>query len=263
MLTRDFLDERLVPELEYGTVQYFDHIRRYLFAQEFARGKRTADIACGTGYGSRLLAQAGSRSVLSIDLAPDALRYAGRVSPDTDAINWLQADGMHLPLADSTIDLIVSFETLEHMPDPDRFLTELRRILAPDGLLIFSVPNRDVASPGSAVPFSPYHHFEPTLAELDPLLHHSGWKIDARHGLYHSARAQRLLHPARGVFDKQPHIMAWSAILRRVALDLLPPLVYQRLRKAPQLEISDSILTRNVDQSAAYFICVCTPLPVI
>src|SRR4051794_425671 len=105
LLGRDFLDERLVPELEVDTVQYFDHIRRYLFAQQFARGKVVADIACGSGYGSDILLRAHAQQVFAIDISPNALIYA---RARWKHIHFLQGDAARLPLGTSTIDTVVS-----------------------------------------------------------------------------------------------------------------------------------------------------------
>lgn len=258
MLTRDFLDERLVPELDADTVQYYDHIRRYLFAQQFVQGKRTADIACGTAYGSVMLQQAGATSVIGVDLSSDALRYAIR-RPDRHGSEVLlvQADGLKLPLQTGSIDVVVSFETVEHIPTPEQFLNEIRRILSPGGLLIVSVPNRAVASPGSDTPFSPYHAFEPTLSELKTLITANGFHLRALHGMTHSIRSRSLLRGATGKFSRQPRIIAWSAYLRRTLIDLIPPILYQRIRQAPPLSISDSILTDQADEHSSYFVCVC------
>ena len=86
-LSKAFLDERHVPELESGTTQYFDHIRRYLFAQQFVAGLTVLDIACGTGYGSNILHLARAKPVISIDISAEALAYAsahyGRVGAGT------------------------------------------------------------------------------------------------------------------------------------------------------------------------------------
>ena len=108
MLTRSFLDERLVPELEYGTIQYFDHMRRYLFAQQFVQGKRVLDIATGTGYGSDILNRGGAAQVFGIDLDIQALKYAAR---KWQAAQLLQADAAAIPFGDRSIDVVVSYET--------------------------------------------------------------------------------------------------------------------------------------------------------
>ena len=205
LLTKDFLDERLVPELEGGTVQYFDHMRRYLFAQQYVANKRVLDLACGTGYGSELITRGGAQRVIAFDIDPAALHYAKkhwhRKAP---TIHFGQADASKIPLPSQSVDILVSFETIEHLPAPQLFLTEVKRLLVPNGKFIVSTPNRSVSSPGSTTPFSPYHSFEPNLAEFLALFESVGWHLDAIQGIQHSRRAMALIRPTSAAFSRQP-----------------------------------------------------------
>ncbi len=258
-LTRAFLDERLVPELEAETIQYFDHIRRYLFAQEFVAGKTVLDIACGTGYGSEMLRRGGARHVLSCDLSAAALAYAASMR---DSLTMAQADALALPLRAGSLEVVVSFETLEHLTDAARFLDEVRRVLIPAGIFILSTPNRLVASPGSDTPYSPYHAFEPTAPELRALLSNSGWKITAFYCMMRSERAARLAVPQTAPFAQQDDQPANIAYLRKFVRDLLPPILtrwHSRRRGIPQFDLADAILMREVREDAAYFVVVCSP----
>jgi len=257
LLSKDFLDERLVPELETGTAQYFDHIRRYLFAQQFVQKKTVLDVACGTGYGSNILRLGRARQVISIDISPAALRYASR---QWGVRGLLQADATCLPLRSGIIDVIVSFETLEHLAAPDSFLSEAARLLRPAGTLILSTPNRAMASPGSLIPFSPYHTFEPTLPELELLLKNAGWQIVELYGIVHSPRLEAIIAPASQAFAKTGNQIAWAAYLRRWLQNILPGALYQwqsRVRHIPQFGIEDSILTRQADEKSSYFVVRC------
>ena len=259
-LTKAFLDERLVPELEGGTVQYFDHIRRYLFAQQYVAGQRVLDIACGTGYGGDILRRGGARHVIGMDISREVLGYAGRRWKSTPGTaHFVQADANCLPLPDRAVDVIVSFETLEHLPGPLRFLAEAKRVLAVDGVLIVSTPNRAVASPGSATPHSPYHAFEPTLTEFRTLFESSGWRIHNLSGISHSARVAALVHPVQAPFTRQTSQIAWAAYLRKWVVDMLPPALYNqlsRLRHIPQMDIADAILTKTATEQSSYFVAV-------
>ena len=98
------------------------------------------DAACGTGYGSALLADT-ARTVVGADIARDAVDYARGHFPAPN-LRLAQADCLALPFSDGRFDLVVAFEIIEHLENPEAFLAELRRVLDPSGVLILSTPNR-------------------------------------------------------------------------------------------------------------------------
>jgi SAM-dependent methyltransferase len=258
LLRQDFLRERLVPELEPDTVQYFDHIRRYLYAQQFVQGRMVLDIACGTGYGRDILAMGGALRTIGIDISLEALHYAAALR---GANGFCCGNATHLPVKSVSLDLVVSFETLEHLHEPARFLAEVARVLKPDGDFVLSVPNRAVVSPGSPTPFSPYHAFEPTLSEFETLLASSGWKIEELRGISHSPRLEALVSPNTAV---QAYVrddgVAWGAYLRLWFRNLLPRALYEwqaRVRGMPQFQIADSVLTEQASEESYYFLARC------
>lgn len=121
------------------------HLRRYEFASAYTRGLRVADIACGTGYGSRLLMSEGAASsVVGLDIDAAAVSYAAcRFA--AERVTFGVADGTATGLASGSVDLITSFETIEHVPDARALLAEFARILTPrtgrGGKLVLSTPN--------------------------------------------------------------------------------------------------------------------------
>src|SRR5271166_1851536 len=155
--------ERMVPEQAHGRI-FWEHIARYRFAKDFVRGKRVLDIACGEGYGAAAFARAGAASVVGIDISPNVCEHARRKY----GIDARAGDAQRIPLPDRSIDLIVSFETIEHVPEPAVFLRECARVLVPEGTLIVSTPNRPVYSGESAR--NPFHQFEFNEEEFLDLL---------------------------------------------------------------------------------------------
>jgi SAM-dependent methyltransferase len=145
--------ERMVPEEAHGRI-FWEHIARYRFAKDFVRGKRVLDIACGEGYGASSLAKAGAASVVGVDIAADVCEHARRKY----AIDARVGDAQAIPLPNRSVDVIVSFETIEHVNAPAEFLQECVRVLAPAGTLIISTPNRPVYS-GEASQ-NPFHRIE-------------------------------------------------------------------------------------------------------
>lgn len=142
-----------------------EHRSRYRFASHWVTGKRVLDIACGVGFGAVLLAAAGGR-VLGLDRDAAAL-YEARVAGAATCLAL--ADGTRLPLRDDDLDVIVCFETIEHIAGYASFVGELRRVLRPDGVLILSTPNR-AFGPASLHQNNPYHVREFTGDELEELL---------------------------------------------------------------------------------------------
>src|SRR4051812_34227853 len=138
----NFTGERFAPEVS-GAIWY-EHWHRYCVAQPLTRGLRVLDAACGEGYGSFLLAQT-AKKVVGIDIAPEAVAHA-RSRYVKSNLRYVEGSCTALPLANGSIDLIVSFETIEHLHEQSEMLAEFRRVLVPNGVLVISSPNPPVYS---------------------------------------------------------------------------------------------------------------------
>lgn len=161
-----FTGERFVPEVS-GAIWY-EHWHRYSLVAPLVRGRTVLDAACGEGYGSMLLARE-AESVTGIDIDAAAVAHASRRYAANGRLRYVQASCTRLPLADASVDVIVSFETIEHLAEQDDMLAEFRRVLRPDGCLLLSSPNKPVYS---SVPDenNHYHVRELDRAELAALL---------------------------------------------------------------------------------------------
>ena len=165
-----------------GVQVEIEHLHRYLMARHLARDLDVLDVASGEGYGSALLAQT-ARSVIGIEIDPASIAHAER-SYNMPNLRFIGGDARDLPLPDASVDLVVSFETIEHFYEHERFLAEVRRVLRPSGSFLVSSPERDVYSPGGSEP-NPFHVRELTRAEFTTLL--------ARHFQYVQIQGQRPL----------------------------------------------------------------------
>ncbi len=136
----EFTGERFVPSCQ-GEIAA-EHYHRYFFAAGLVSGKHVLDIASGEGYGARILAQSAAR-VTGVDIFPEAVanatqRYAG------ENISFLEGGAAAIPLPDASVDVTVSFETLEHLHEQEAMIGEIRRVLRDDGLLVISTPNKSL-----------------------------------------------------------------------------------------------------------------------
>lgn len=160
--------EYLVPD-QMPARLYEEHIQRYAFASRLCAGKTVLDVACGTGYGSDLLAEAGARAVLGVDISRDALEYA-RSHYRRGNLFFVRLDAIDLPFSDGQFDIVCSFETLEHLASPRRLLSECRRVLRSDGSLVCSTPNGSLTSPLRLPPVNPFHVQEFPVSETRSML---------------------------------------------------------------------------------------------
>ena len=145
-----------------------EHRSRYRFAAQYVNGRTVLDVACGDGWGGPILIDAGAGSLLGIDASEDAIRAAQRQLLPGYRVEL--ADATRLPIPDRSFDVIVSFETIEHLDRPERFLDEARRVLRDDGVLLLSTPNADHTKPVDGVPRNPFHIREYTAPELARML---------------------------------------------------------------------------------------------
>jgi SAM-dependent methyltransferase len=153
-----FTGERFLPGA-CGEIWY-EHWHRYHFAAKLIAGREVLDVACGTGYGSALLARQ-ARHVVGADISAEAIEHARALYAAASNLEFRQADCAALPFHDATFDAVISFETIEHIEAQATFLDEVRRVLRPEGLLVLSSPNKPEYSDRRGFA-NPYH-----LRELD------------------------------------------------------------------------------------------------
>jgi GT2 family glycosyltransferase/SAM-dependent methyltransferase len=161
----EFTGERLTSSTD-GQIE-IEHFHRYFLARELCRGKDVLDVASGEGYGAALLSQV-ARSVTGVEISTDAVEHATRYYARPN-LRFARGDARSIPLADQSVDVVVSFETIEHFYEQEAFVGEVRRVLRPVGVFVVSTPERDVYSPYDS-PANKYHKREISGEELYELL---------------------------------------------------------------------------------------------
>ncbi len=153
-----------------------DHRARYEFIRDYIKdGFKILDAACGIGYGSYIIKNGKKIRVLGLDIDNGAVAYANEYYK-IEGIDFLQADILKADLSNSLFDIIICFETLEHVENDKKLLNKFYNLLENDGMLMLSTPNQ-LNMPFSKLSF-PFHvkHYEPQSLVL--LLEESGFCIE-------------------------------------------------------------------------------------
>lgn len=140
----DNTGERIIlEEMPVTNGMLLEHLARYYFSLYYAKG-RVLDIACGTGYGSKIMAKAKKNEIseiVAVDIDDDTLKYA-RQHHYHPLVQYIKGNAEDDSLQEQLgfFDVITSFETLEHLPSEEIFLNSLFKMLKPGGTLILSTP---------------------------------------------------------------------------------------------------------------------------
>lgn len=162
--------ERIIPdELKPTSGLFLEHIARYYFSLPYVKG-RVLDIACGSGYGSHFVAKTKKKSIselVAVDNALEVIDYAAK-RYNHPLIEYRVEDALDSKLIKKVgmFDTILSFETIEHVPDDRQFLKILFELLNPGGMLVLSTPFGRGRNEHCG---SPFHYFQLTTEEFEEL----------------------------------------------------------------------------------------------
>jgi SAM-dependent methyltransferase len=207
--------ERTVPGIAEENYWFRRHEAAYLALREHCRDAVVLEAGCGEGYGADLLAR-DARLVVGLDYDAPTAAHVARAHP---AVRAVRGNLATLPVRSSTVDVVASFQVIEHLWDQEGFLAECRRVLRPGGRLLITTPNRITFSPGRDTPLNPFHTRELAPAELRDLLTGAGFAVDRLGGLSHGRRLCDLDAALGGsLIDAQVRVVAdggpWPSELR-------------------------------------------------
>jgi SAM-dependent methyltransferase len=213
-LTAKITGERVVSPAGGFNPTWQRHVAAYALAAPELGPGRVLDLGCGIGHSFHLLAP---RETVGVDLDPEALAGQDRET--------VVADMRALPFEDGSFASVLSVQSLEHVPDPERVLAEAARVLEPGGVAIFVTPNRlTLGRPDEIV--DPYHHVELDAAQLHELCRRHFDAVQVR-GLFGSDRYMELFDEERVTLDRLLRLdalrlrRAVPIALRRRAYDLM------------------------------------------
>jgi SAM-dependent methyltransferase len=164
----EFTGERYVPGTPGLEDLYIEHMSRYAFASDIARGRKVLDVGCGTGYGTHLMALRGAELAVGIDISPEAIDFA-RGRYQHSQLRYAVMNANHLGLAQE-FDLVTAFEVIEHVEDAPGLLNEIKGIISDTAVLLVSTPNRITYLAGGPEGKNPFHTREYDIMEFTELL---------------------------------------------------------------------------------------------
>jgi len=166
-MSLEFTGERFVPSTEVDPSHY-EHVHRYVFATQFVKGKKVLDLACGEGYGAKILSE-DALEVTGIDIDNESIEHAKKKYQKNN-LKFLESSIISIPLKDEKIfDVITCFETIEHIHEQETMLREVSRLLKDNGIFIISTPNKPVYNQGRQEK-NPFHVKELDFNKLKDLL---------------------------------------------------------------------------------------------
>lgn len=125
---------------------FLNHQKVYTFASQFVAGKAVCDIGCGSGHGSKILKEAGAVKVCGSDISKSAISYAKRVFGQYAEFRVQTCTSLR-SYAVNSFDVAVCSEVIEHVKEysmEDTALTEMKRVVRPDGVIVLGTPNSEM-----------------------------------------------------------------------------------------------------------------------
>lgn len=162
-----FGGERLESKSSLSKNNLLEHLVRYNLLPG-SDTMRVLDLGCGAGHGSNMLSKK-YKNVVGVDISEDAIAYA-KENWNAENIEFKVGSALEIPFPDNSFDVVASFEVFEHLNDWKKFLSEIKRVLKPDGIVYISTPNKTLYSPGTKKPINPHHVFEMTIPEFKEAL---------------------------------------------------------------------------------------------
>jgi SAM-dependent methyltransferase len=180
--------ERTVPGVWHENYWFRRHEAAYRHLLPYAKVRTVVEIGSGEGYGTAAFADVAQR-VVGIDY--DALTVAQAASRYPQAV-FVRGNLAALPVRTACADVVAALQVIEHVWDHEQFLRECRRVLAPDGVLLVTTPNRLTFSPGRETPVNPFHTHEFTADELAGLFGGCAFTVTDGLGLHAGPRLRGL-----------------------------------------------------------------------
>lgn len=144
------------------------HEAAYNYAAQLSADMNVLDLGCNTGYGSNIISKS-CKTIIGVDVSENAINSAIN-NFSQGGIEFKVVNGKALPFQDNQFDMIVSFQVIEHIVDCSNFIAELKRVLSPEGFVVFTTPNSCIRLDPGMKPWNTFHFKEYTAKEVENLL---------------------------------------------------------------------------------------------
>jgi len=229
------------------------HVAAYSLCASLLPAGRVLDVGCGVGHSFELLAP---RETVGVDLDPSALAGQRRETR--------VADMRELPFDDGSFAAVLSVQSLEHVPDPQRAVVEARRVLRPGGVAVFVTPNRlTFGRPDEVV--DPYHYVEFSASELRELCE-AAFSVVELQGIFGSNRYLQLVEEEKGDLERvlrRDPLRLRRFVPRKVRQALYDNALRRRRTKsnppAAAIDVADFELRQGTLDEALDLVAICHP----
>lgn len=165
-------EERVIPEKIDTTEDYLIYLRHF-FAYNSSKKLINKDdlileIGCGEGYGTSFVS-GSCREIIGLDVEERIIDHASNKYSSTNC-TFKSYSGNKIPYDDNAFDVVITFQTIEHIENDRSFILDVHRVLKKDGMLILTTPNRQIRLKPGQKPWNKFHMREYTIKDLNALL---------------------------------------------------------------------------------------------
>ncbi|MBN2282035.1 MAG: class I SAM-dependent methyltransferase [Candidatus Marinimicrobia bacterium] len=193
-----------------------EHLGRYLFVKDFLKSKQiekyAMDLACGFGYGTEILAEV-CNEVTGIDNHPQVFQHLEKTFSQHPKIKIIRRnleteEVSRFRFQHHPPNIVVCFETLEHLAKPEEIMQQFRLLLPHEGFLFISIPSDKFESiDENGNPVSQYHKVSITGSQMETMIQDHGFKILQKLG---QTSLNRLMRWENRLYKKKRISEKWS-----------------------------------------------------